>query len=70
MDVDPSAAAELKTLLSGVDLPAGKADLLEYAVQQHAEPSQIAALRTLPGREFESLDEVTEELLHVQPRLD
>ena len=41
--------------------------LLGYAVQQHAQPSRIAALRSLPQREFVSLDDVAEELLHVQP---
>jgi hypothetical protein len=65
--MDFAAAAELKTLLTGVDLPADKAALLGYAVQQHAQPSRIAALRSLPQREFVSLDDVAEELLHVPP---
>jgi uncharacterized protein DUF2795 len=68
--MDLSAAAQLKTLLTGVGLPADKAALLVYAVRQHAEPRQIAAIRSLPEREYASLDEVTEELLHVQPRHD
>ena len=66
--MDPSAAAELKALLVGVPLPAERPALLEYAVQQHAEPPLLEALRSLPEREYESLDEVVEELLHVQPR--
>jgi hypothetical protein len=65
--VDPAAVAELKTLLVGVDLPAEKGRLLEYAVQQRAEPPLLAALRSLPDRRYESLDDVTEALLHVQP---
>lgn len=65
--MEHSAAAELKTMLVGVSLPADKATLLEYAVQQHAEPQSLAALRSLPDRQFESLDEVVQELLHVQP---
>ena len=69
--MEHSAAAELKSMLVGVSLPADKATLLEYAVQQRAEPQSLAALRSLPEREYESLDEVVEELLHVQPvRLD
>ena len=69
--MDFSSAAELKTMLVGVSLPADKAQLLAYAVQQHAEPQSVAALRSLPEREYESLDEVVEDLLHVQPvRLD
>jgi hypothetical protein len=67
--MDPAAAAELKTLLTGVPLPAQKSELLEYAVRQHAEPPLLDALRTLSdGREYSSLDEVVEELLQVQPR--
>jgi hypothetical protein len=68
--VDTTQAAELKSLLEGVPLPAEKARLLEYAVQQHAEPVLLGALRQLPDREYVSLDEVVEELLHVQPSRD
>jgi Protein of unknown function (DUF2795) len=56
--VDAAAVAELKTLLAGVVLPAEKARLLEYAVQQRAEPPLLDALMSLPDREFESLDDV------------
>jgi len=66
--MEPAAAAQLKALLVGVELPAKKADLLEYAVRQHAEPALLSALRTLSDeREHDSLDEVVEELLMVQP---
>ena len=66
--MEPSGAAELKTLLVGVPLPAGKAELLEYAVA----PARRAAAPQPPcsrsrEREYESLDEVAEDLLHVQP---
>jgi uncharacterized protein DUF2795 len=65
--MDPSTAAELKTLLTGVRLPAGKAELLEHAVGRRAEPQFLDALQSLPEREYASLDEVVDELLHVQP---
>ena len=65
--MDTASVAELKTLLVGVALPTDKAALLEYAVRQRAEPQLLDGLRLLPEREFESLDEVAEELLHVQP---
>jgi hypothetical protein len=65
--MDPSAAAELKTLLTGVRLPARKAELLEHAVGQRAEPQFLDALQSLPEREYVSLDEVVDDLLHVQP---
>jgi hypothetical protein len=60
--VDAAAATELMTLLVGVALPAEKARLLEYAVQQRAEPTMLDALSSLPEREFESLDDVAHEL--------
>ena len=65
--MDTGAVAELKAALVGVRLPADKARLLKYAVQQRVEPQQLAALRSLSDREFESLDDVADELLHVQP---
>ncbi len=65
--MNTAAVAELKTALVGIELPADKARLLEYAVQQHAEPQQLDALQRLPNREFASLDDVVGELLHVQP---
>jgi Protein of unknown function (DUF2795) len=66
--MDNAGVAELKTALIGVALPADKTRLLEYAVRQRVEPQQLDALRSLPDREFESLDEVSEELLRMQPR--
>ncbi|HEV8250511.1 MAG TPA: DUF2795 domain-containing protein [Gaiellaceae bacterium] len=65
--MDTSRAAELQVLLEGVPLPATKDQLLEYAVQQRAEPHFLEALRSLPDREYASLDEVGEQLVHVQP---
>jgi hypothetical protein len=58
---------QVKTLLVGIPLPAEKTQLLEYAVRQRAEPQLIDVLRSLPDRRYESLDEVVEELLRVQP---
>ena len=57
----------LKTTLVGVDLPAKPRDLVAYAVAQGATPFVVGRLDSLPEREYESLDEVAEELLHVQP---
>jgi hypothetical protein len=58
-----ASSAQLKVLLVGVELPAGKPALLEYAVRQRAEPQLIDALQALPPREYASVDEVVEELL-------
>jgi hypothetical protein len=58
--------AELQVLLEGVPLPARKHELVEYARRQ--EDGGVASLlERLPDREYGSLDEVGEELLHVQP---
>ena len=66
--VDPADAAELKATLVGITLPAKKPQLLEYAVQQRTEPRLLDGLRTLPeDKTYESLDDVIDELLHVQP---
>jgi hypothetical protein len=58
-----ASSAQLKVLLVGVELPAEKPALLEYAVRQRAEPHLIDALQSLPSREYASVDEVLEELL-------
>jgi hypothetical protein len=66
--MESAAAAELKTVLVGVALPAQKPELLEYAVRQRAEPPLLDALSSLSDeKEYDSLDEVVEELLQVQP---
>jgi hypothetical protein len=61
--MDSSRAEELETLLGGVPLPAGKAELLAYAVQQRAEPLLLGALRGLPDRQYAEVDEVVAELV-------
>jgi hypothetical protein len=58
-----ASSAQLKVLLLGIELPAEKPALLEYAVRQRAEPQFIDALQSLPERKYASLDEVVEELL-------
>ena len=58
-----ASPAQLKTLLVGVELPAEKPALLEYAVRQRAEPQFLDALKSLPEREYASVDEVVEALL-------
>ncbi len=64
-------AAELKTTPTGAPLPARQPELLEYAVRQHAEPPLLDALRSLSDQKaYESLDDVVEALLGVQPARD
>jgi hypothetical protein len=65
--MEPSDAAELQVLLEGVDLPAQKAELVRYAAEQGATPSQIGLLAGLPAEEFDTIDEVGEQLVPVQP---
>jgi hypothetical protein len=65
--VDAAAVADLRAAIAGVELPTDKARLLEYAVRQRVEPHHLDALKSLSDRAFESLDDVVDELLHVQP---
>lgn len=58
-------AAELQVVLEGVPLPASKQELVEYAEGQDDRAAQ--SLRSLPDREYRSLDEVGEALAPVQP---
>jgi hypothetical protein len=60
-------AAELQALLEGVALPASRDQLIDYAVRQPGGESFHLDLERLPDREFNSLDEVGEELAAVQP---
>jgi len=60
------AAAELRDVLVGMALPAEKTRLLEYAVQRRAEPQFLDALWSLPDREYDSLDDVAEELVRTR----
>jgi hypothetical protein len=69
--MEPKSAAELKSILVGVPLPAQKPELLEYAVSNRAQPQLLDALRSLPEDEqFQSLDDVIEELLRMEPSRD
>jgi hypothetical protein len=60
-------SAYAQTVLEGVPLPAQKPDLVAYARNQGAEEHVLEALRLLPDREYESLDEVGEAIAPVQP---
>jgi Protein of unknown function (DUF2795) len=63
--VSAREAAEIQVVLEGVDLPAGKKELLAYARSQ--DERAAAVLQSLPDREYSSLDEVGEALSPVQP---
>jgi hypothetical protein len=65
--MDTAGAAELKTLLVGVPLPAERSTLVAYAARERADARFLDALRRIPRREYPSLDEVVEELVGVQP---
>jgi hypothetical protein len=58
-------SAELQALLEGVSLPASKRELVAYARSEDEEVART--LRSLPEREYRSLDEVGEALMPVQP---
>lgn len=62
-----ATVAELQVVLEGVRLPSERSTLLRYAFDEGASSDQLALLRGLPDRCFETIDEVAEELVRVQP---
>jgi hypothetical protein len=70
--MDTQRAAEIQAVLEGVDLPARKSKLIDYAREQDA--SVARDLQGLPEREYARLDEVGELLApapaaRTEPRL-
>jgi hypothetical protein len=65
--MEQATIAELQVLLEGVPLPYERSSLLKYALSEGATAEQMAMLRRLPGRRYDSIDEVAEELVPVQP---
>jgi hypothetical protein len=65
--VELASVAELQVLLEGAPLPNERSSFLEYAVHEGATAEQVAMLRGLPNRRFDSIDEIAEELRRVQP---
>jgi hypothetical protein len=62
-----SRVAELQVLLEGVPLPVERASLVRYAEHEGAAEYQLAALRSLPERRWDTIDDVAEALARVQP---
>jgi hypothetical protein len=58
-------AAEIQVVLEGVKLPATRAELVDYAALQDAEAA--VELERISNREYESIDEVGEELAPTRP---
>jgi hypothetical protein len=58
-------AAEIQVLLEGIPLPATREQLVHYAALQDA--GAAVDLEHIPDREYGSIDEVGEELVHTQP---
>jgi hypothetical protein len=65
--VELQKVAELQVVLEGVPLPNERASLVRYALHGHATGEQIALLQQLRDRRYDSIDEVAEELVSVQP---
>lgn len=62
-----ATVAELQVLLEGAPLPNERSTLVKYATHEGATWELLQLLRALPDRRFETIDEVAEELLRVQP---
>jgi uncharacterized protein DUF2795 len=65
-EANPSAVG---ALLNGIDLPASRDEIVRYADEQGASHAELAALRVLEEREYESTMDVVEALSPVQPNL-
>jgi hypothetical protein len=65
--MEQAAVAELQVVLEGVPLPNERASLVRYALRAGASGEQLALLRRLPERRYDTIDEVGEELAPVQP---
>lgn len=48
--------------LQGADFPAGRADLLAYAQTRDADAKMMQALRTLPERTYQNMQEVVDNI--------
>lgn len=68
--MEPTTVAELQVLLEGVPLPNELSSLVRYALHEGASGEQLAALQRLPERRYDNIDELAEELVHVQPAYD
>lgn len=60
-------AALLGSLAEGMPLPARRDEIVEYAEIEGADEDILDALRALPDREYESLDDIEEAVRPVQP---
>jgi hypothetical protein len=65
--MEASTVAELQVLLEGVALPSERPSLVRYALGEGATGEQLALLQRLPERSYDTIDEVAEELVSVQP---
>jgi hypothetical protein len=65
--MDFALASRAQAVLEGVELPAKKSRLVAYAREQDPTGEVSRTLETIPDREYQSLDEVGEELVPVQP---
>lgn len=65
--MDTQRAAELQAVLEGVALPASRQELVDYVRRQEGGERFRGELEALPDHEYRSIDEVGEELVHVQP---
>jgi uncharacterized protein DUF2795 len=63
--MDLQEAARVQAVLEGVPLPATRQELVAYARENDG--AVASALESLPDRKYESLDDVGEALVPVQP---
>lgn len=55
---DTTTVDRLRTVLTDVDYPAGKGQLVDHASRNNADEDTVHALHAVPERRYESFDEV------------
>jgi hypothetical protein len=55
---DTTTVDRLRTVLTDVDYPAGKGQLVDHASRNNADEDTVHALRSVPDRLYESFDDV------------
>lgn len=57
---------QIRTILAGLDYPADKQEIVEYATNQGVDPTVMATLQKLPEQTYSNPEEVSEALGQVE----
>lgn len=57
---------QIRTILAGLDYPADKQEIVEYATNQGVDPTMMVTLQKLPEQTYSNPEEVSEALGQVE----